>query len=72
MVIVAPPFTSTLASKNVFIPALNHGLEIKLVPKAMAELANDGRPYTAFKGGLSSNLFHKYSPKGKERMRLVA
>lgn len=40
--------------------------------KAMAELANDGRPYTAFKGGLSSNLFHKYSPKGKERMRLVA
>ena len=39
--------------------------------KTMAKLANDGRPYTAFKGGLSSNLFNKYSPKGN-KMKLVA
>lgn len=32
--------------------------------RAMATLANDGRPYTAFKGGLSMRLFNAYSPKG--------
>jgi len=38
--------------------------------KAMAEIANDGRPYTDFKGRLSLNLFNQFSPKGK--MRIVA
>lgn len=33
--------------------------------KAMALLADDGREYTAFKGGLSQRLYHAYSPKGK-------
>jgi len=32
--------------------------------RAMAEIANDGRPHTDFKGRLSSGLYHQYSPKG--------
>lgn len=39
--------------------------------RAMAEIADDGRPYTDFKGRLSSDLFHTYSPKGKSHTEVV-
>jgi hypothetical protein len=59
--------TPTLGDWELFAQSFfvqNPDASQRALTRAMAEVDPDKRPPSAFVGGLSSDLFHRYSPKG--------